>query len=293
MTRAVTTPLDEAHQGQRLEDALALAVRCARSVPFYRRSIPEVDIRSVDEFASVVPLSSRVDLASAAGLDELVSDVRAIFRSLYPYHQNVGTFPFQVVAGERDLVLRHERMTAVLDAAGFARGGESVILVSPPQYFFASDLCAEIFFEGHHCSIQDVTGMGPPQIAERIEAFGAELVVVATDSPAIVPAAFPTAVRGVITFRGAHGPLARDLEATVVDVYGLTEAPYLGHRVSGERCYRCNPDHFYIERSPAGLLTVTSLLWELMPLVRYQTYDWCGLVDDENGLFEIVAYGEW
>lgn len=289
----MTTPFDTVHPEQTLEQALDAAVRCARQIPYYRRELPDVAIRSVADFQRLVPMTSRVDLSMAAGLSELITDYRQVFRGVYPFNQNACTFPFQVVAGDKDLLVRHERMTAILDAAGFHEGGESLILTSPAQYFFASDLCAEIFFEGHHCSMQDVTGMDDAALRARIEAFGAELVVLATAEPGISAEAFPEGVRAVVTFRGAYPWLVDELDAEVVDVYTLTEAPYLGHRLAGERLYRYNPDHFFLERAPSGQLAVTSLLWEVMPLVRYRTYDGCGEVRDEEGLFEVTSFGEW
>lgn len=293
VTAAMRTPFDSASPAQSLEEALEASVRCARQLPFYRRELPEGPIGSVEAFQRLVPFTSRVDLSMAAGLSELVTDHREVFRGVYPFHQNATTFPFQVVAGDKDLFVRHDRMTAILEAAGFGEGGETLILTSPPQYFFASDLCAEIFFEGHHCSMQDVTGMDAPALRERIEAFGAELVVLATAEPRIGPDCFPPRVRALVTFRGAYPRLARELAARVVDVYTLTEAPYLGHRLAGERLYRYDPDHFFLERSPSGHVAVTSLLWEVMPLVRYRTYDGCGEVRDAEGLFEVTAFGEW
>ena len=119
------------------------------------------------------------------------------------------------------------------------------------------------------------------------------MVVVATDSSSIRPSAFPASVDAVMTFRGAH-PELLSLDAKIVDIYTLTEAAYLGHRVRGEQeLYSYNPDHFYIERSKHGLATVTTLLWELMPLIRYQTYDRIGALDDDDGLVEITHFGEW
>lgn len=284
----------EVKPGQTLVEALDATVRCARGVGFWRERLPELTIGSVEDFAAV-PLSSRVDLSTASGLSELIMSPQWIFRPTYPFHQNVCTFPFQVVAGEQDLVSRHDRMKALLAAAGHAEGCETLILASPPQFFFASDLCAEIFFEGHHTSIQDVTGMDAAAIRRRIEVFGAKLVVVATASPAICAAAFPPGVEAVITFRAAFLPELERLgpDVKVVDVYTLTEAPYLAHRLAGERFYRYDPDQFYVERSPAGLLTFTTLLWELMPFIRYQTYDAVGELRDAEGLVEITALGDW
>jgi hypothetical protein len=83
------------------------------------------------------------------------------------------------------------------------------------------------------------------------------------------------------------------LDAQVVDVYTLTEAPFLGHRYISERFYSYDRDHYFIERSPAGMVTLTTLLWELMPLIRYQTYDVIGDLRDDEGLVEIAAFGEW
>ena len=286
-------PFDLAHPEQSLEEALDATVRCARRIPFYGGALPDVEVREVKDFTGGVPFTSRVDLSMADGLAELITDPRLVFRGLYPFHQNVCTFPFQVVAGEKDLLQRHERMCAILEAVGFAEAAETLVLTSPPQFFFASDLCAEIFFEGHHCSIQDVSELSPSAIRDRIEAFGAELIVLATDSVALPPEAFPDRVRGLITFRGGYAELARALDVTAVDIYTLTEAPYLGHRMAGERHYRYNGEHFFIERSPAGNVTITSLLWEVMPLIRYQTYDRCGEVRDDEGLVEVTAFGEW
>lgn len=291
MSNPQITPFDEVHEEQTLVEAFESTVRCARAIPFWKEHLPARSIETVDDFTAL-PLSSRVDLSMADRLGDLIVSPRWIFRSTYPYNQNVCTFPFQFVSGEMDLYKRHERMKAVIDAAGFPDGGESLVLTSPAQYFFASDLCAEIFFEGHHCSIQDVTGMSTEAICTRIEAFEAELVILCTDSPSICPEAFPDSVKGVITFRAAFPELAA-LDATVIDIYTLTEAPFLGHREITERFYSYDRDHYYIERSPAGMVTITTLLWELMPLIRYQTYDVIGELRDEEGLIGISAFGEW
>jgi hypothetical protein len=291
MQPTVTTTFELAHDGQSLVEALRATVNCARGLPFYGNRLGDGSIDSLDDFAGL-PLTSRVDLSMASGLEELITDPRKIFRSLYPFNQNTCTFPFQVVAGEQDLLLRHERMKALVASAGFEQAGETLILAGPPQFFFASDLCAEILFEGHHCSIQDVTALGEKALRARIEAFGAELVVLATDSPAVTKEAIPPSVRGLMTFRGAY-PALGEVDARVVDVYGVTEVPYLGHRLAGERCYQYDKDQFFVERSPAGMVTITTLLWEVMPFVRYQSYDFAGEIDDEQGLFEVLDWGEW
>lgn len=285
------TPFDFTSDEQTLEEALDASVRCARQIDFYRRFLPDTPIGSIDDFQQL-PFTSRTELSMASRLGELILDPRSIFRSVYPFHQNVCTFPFQIVAGDKDLYIRHDRMTAILEAAGFSRRGETLVLVTPPHYFFASDLCAEIFFEGHHCSIQDVSGMNSAAIRKRIDDFGAKMVVLCTDAAEVTPEAIGDDVEAVLTFRGAYGDMA-SLDATVVDVYTLTEALYMGYRLAGEQHYRCNRDHYYVERSPSGLLTVTTLLWEAMPFIRYQTYDTCGQIDDAEGLFEIRAMGEW
>lgn len=291
MAKTVTVPFDEVHEEQTLVEALDSTVRCARAVDFWKHYLPDGPIESVEDFAAL-PLASRAELSMASRLNELIIDPRWVFRSTYPYYQNVCTFPFQMVAGEMDLYIRHERMQAILEAVGFEEGGESLILASPPQFFFASDLCAEIFFEGHHCSIQDITGMSEQDIAKRIEDFNAEMIIVATDSRQITPAAIPDSVKGILTFRGDF-PELTETKAKVIDIYTLTEFPYLGWREGGEKFYHYTPDHHYVERSPNGLVTVTNLLWELMPLIRYQTFDTIGELDDENGLLEVTSYGEW
>jgi hypothetical protein len=291
MTRHFRTPFDEARDDQTLLESLEATVRCARGVPFWRDHLPDRAIASLADFEAL-PLSSRADLSMAGGLGALVSDPREIFRSTYPFDQTVCTFPFQVVAGDMDLYIRHERMLAILAATGHAERGETLILTSPAQYFFASDLCAEIFFEKQHCSMQDVTGMTPRDIGRRIEAFGAEMVILATESRAIRPEIFPASVDAVVTFRGAYPELA-ELDARVVDVYGLTEAPYLGHRLAGESGYSFDRNHFYLERAPSGALAITTLLWEVMPLIRYRTYDLVGAIDDDGGRVEITTMGEW
>ncbi len=285
------TPFDYMYEEQTLVEALDATVRCARQIPFFRRYFPEGEITSVEQFAAL-PLTSRTELSMAAGLSELILGVRHLFRSIYPFNQNVCTFPFQVVAGDGDLVVRHERIMEILETAGLAKGDETLILTGAPQYFFASDLCSEIYFEGYHCSIQDVTGMDAGAIRERIEVFGADVVALCTDSQEITPEAIGDSVKAVLTFRGAYPEMAR-LDATVVDIYSLTEAQYVGHRRMGERFYRYNHDHFFLERSPCGLLTITNNQWDAMPFVRYQTYDCCGEVDDEEGRFEIEFFGEW
>ena len=285
------TPFDLMYEEQTLEEALDATLRCARQVEFYRSYFPDKAINSLEDFRNL-PLTSRVDLSMANRLCELILDPRLIFRSVYPFNQNAGTFPFQVVAGDRDLYVRHERMTEVLNVAGFPEGGETLVLATPPQFFFASDLCAEIFFEGHHCSIQDISGMDSKAIGKRIEDFGAQVVVLCTDSTEVTPAVVGNDVQCVVTFRGAYEEMAR-LDATVVDIYTLTEALYLGYRLGGESSYRYNHDHFYVERSPSGLVTITTLLWEAMPFIRYQTYDSCGEIDDAEGLLEVRAMGEW
>lgn len=284
----------EVQPGQTLIEALDATVRCARGIGFWRERLPDRPIASVEDFAAL-PLSSRVELSRASGLGELIVSPQWIFRPTYPFHQNVCTFPFQVVAGEQDLVSRHDRMKALLAAAGRGEGCETLILASPPQFFFASDLCAEIFFEGHHTSIQDVTGMDATAIRRRIEIFGAKLVVLATTSSAICAAAFPREVEAVITFRGGFLPELQRLGpgVRVVDVYTLTEAPYLAWRLAGERFHHYDADQFFVERSPTGLLTFTTLLWELMPFIRYQTYDAVGELRDAEGLVEITTLGDW
>jgi len=291
MSEAYRTPFQDAYDGQTLEEAFDSTVKCARALDFWRDFLPDVTLESLEDFKRL-PLASRAELSRATGLRELITDPRWLMRSFYPYNQNVCTFPFQVVAGEEDLILRHERIKAILETTGFDEGGEALILVSPPQYFFGSDLCAEIYFDGPHCNIQDVTGMEAAAIRERIEDFGAQLVIVATDSQEICPDAFPSSVEAVVTFRGAFPELA-ELDAKVVDVYTLTECPIVGHRLAGERFYGYDHDHYYIERSPAGLITITTLLWEAMPFVRYQTYDTAGEILDAEGEFEVTAFGEW
>jgi phenylacetate-coenzyme A ligase PaaK-like adenylate-forming protein len=290
-TDVLKTPFDEASEEQTLEEALDATVRCARQIAFYRRHLPEGRIGSIEEFAKI-PMTSRTDLSRASGLGELILDPRQIFRSVYPFHQNVCTFPFQVVAGNKDLYIRHDRMIDILKTAGCPESGETLLLTGPPHSFFASDLCAEIFFEGHHCSIQDITGMDAAAIRDRIETFDAEMVVLCTDSRQVTLEALGDGVRAVLTFNGAYPELGR-LDATVVDIYSRTEAPYLGHRLAGERFYRYDPDHFFLERAPSGNVVITNLLWEVMPLIRYRTYDTCGALDDAEGLIEVACFGEW
>lgn len=285
------TPFDFIYEEQTLAEALAASVRCARQIEFFRGYLPDAAIASIDDFLKL-PLSSRVELSMAGRLGELILDPRLIFRSVYPFHQNACTFPFQIVAGDKDLFIRHERMTAILEAAGFPKGGETLVLATPPQFFFASDLCAEIFFEGHHCSIQDISGMDSRAIRRRIDDFGAKIVLLCTDSTEVTRDAIGDDVEAVLTFRGAYAEMA-ELDATVVDIYTLSEALYLGYRRADERFYHYNHDHFFLERSPQGLLTITTLLWEAMPFIRYQTYDLCRQIDDAEGLFEIRALGEW
>lgn len=291
MSDEYRTPFLDAFEGQSLEQALDSNVRCARQLDFWRDFLPDRPIESIDDFVNL-PISSRTELSRATHLKELITDPRWLMRSFYPYNQNVCTFPFQVVAGEEDLILRHERIHAILETTGFEDHGEALVLVSPPQYFFGSDLCSELCYQGLHCSIHDVKGMKASDIRERIEDYGSQLVIVATDSPEIRPDAFPSSVEAVVTFRGAYPELAT-LDAKLVDVYTLTELPIVGHRLAGNPTYSYDHDHYFIERSPSGLLTFTTLLWEAMPFIRYQTYDAAGEILDVEGEFEVAAFGEW
>lgn len=291
MSAEVVTPIDIERTDLSLIERLASSVSCARKVEFYRSSLPQLQIERLEDFAAL-PLSSRVDLSMATDLRELIVDPRRILRSVYPFYQNAGTFPFQVVNGERDLFARHERMCELFEATGFRSGGETLVLTTPPHFFFASDFCAEILFEEHHACLQNVVHLDPGAIRERIEDFGAELLVLATTDPKLTPEIIPDCVRTIVTFRGGYPEMA-ELDQEVVDIYTLTEIPYLGFRKKNEPHYSYDPEQFYVERSPAGLLTVTTLFWDLMPFIRYQTYDLCDAVDAEAGTFELTSFGEW
>ena len=274
-----------------IEARLELSVRAARTISFYRDWLPATTIENLDDFHRL-PQSSRVDLSMAEDLSELIFDPRRILRSTHPFHQNVCTFPFQVVAGEQDLVNRHHRMVRMVDSLGFGTSGEVLILASPPQLFFASDFSAEILFHGPHCSLQNIVHLDQASLRRRIEDFGAELLVLATTDSKLSPAVIPDCVRAIVTFRGGYPEMAK-LDVDILDIYTLTEVPYLGCRVGGERPYRFDPEQFFVERSPSGALTVTTLQWEVMPFIRYQTYDLCGEVDMSSGSFEITSFGEW
>ncbi len=285
------TPFHGLYDGIELDEMLGLTVRCARGTAYYQRTLPDIEVSSVEDF-SRLPFSSRVDLSMVDGLDELIGDPSKIFRSVYPFSQNTCTFPFQVVHGEEDLYRRHERMQKFLELTGYPKSGETLILTSPAQFFFASDFCGEILYEGYHSSIQNIGHLSPEQIRARIDDFGAEIVVLATDDPRLRPELIPERVRALITFRGAYPEMA-ELDATVIDLYTLTEVPYIGHRLAGDPCYHYDETSFYIERSPRGRLTITTLLWEVMPFIRYETYDLCGRINDAEGYFEVRSYGEW
>ncbi len=292
MVAEIVTPFDLRQPGQSRIERLAASVRCARAAPFYQRTLPDIEINAVEDLRAL-PFSSRVKLSMAEHLGEVIIDPRKIFRSVYPFHQNAGTFPFQVVAGERDLYRRHDRMVEMFKATGLAQGSKLLILTGPAQFFFASDFCGEFLFEKHHICLQNIVHFEGEALRRRIEVFKPEVLVLATDSRSVTPAVIPDTIKAIITFRGAYPEVAELEDVTVVDVYTLTEAPYLAYRKRGERFYRFDPDVFHIESSPSGLLTVTTLIWEVMPLIRYQTYDHCGEVDNDRGLVEVLSFREW
>lgn len=292
MASKVDTPFDLKRPGQSRIERLAASVRCARAAAFYERTLPDIEINAIEDLEAL-PISSRITLSMADHLGEIIGDPSKIFRSIYPFHQNACTFPFQAVASEQDLICRHQRMVEMFEDTGMPKGSKILVLTTPAQFFFASDFCAELFFEEHQICLQNITHFDRERLRRRIELFEPEVLVLATDAASVTPAVVPDSVKAIITFRGAFAEMTELEGVTVVDIYTLTEAPYLAHRTGGERSYRFDPETFHLEVSPAGQVTVTTLLWEVMPLIRYQTYDHCGDVDNEQGFFEVLSYGEW
>lgn len=281
---------------------LATLVRKAfENIPFFRELYGEKlpEIKTLEDFQKM-PLTDRCILGKAHSVKDLVISINSIFASIYALQQNHRTFPFQVFETENEITSRHDRISFCIEkATGIQltnpeqkKRERFLILYNQSQAFFSSDLASELGWE----SYQNALVLLDPshtskEVYQKIDYFSPHFLFIPATRPIFQPEWIPASVQGIFTFRQSQPLLYNASLENLYDIYTLDEFPYIGVQLPGESFYRYDPWNVYIEKSPHGRLTLTSLSWDNFPWIRYASYD--HLEEATEFIFRLRFLGHW
>jgi len=286
-TKATSAPLT-------VEPSLAGAIERARRSPFYAAHLEGHTIATADDLREA-PLTFKHHLRDASPFGMLAVPASEAWH----YHESSGTKgePISTWAGLEEV----RRMGEIVHAMVPELAGETILLNRFPLFAPVSFVFEEALRHAGACHIAAGT-MGWDVPFTRALEFIQKLGVTALSSLPLEPIllrelaelqgldldkTFET-VR-VVFAGGATLPPAlkrvieKDWQARVVEIYGSNETLLLGVGCTEGRLHLTtdlvhaeilDPEtHTAVAEGEAGILTVTSLVHEVMPLVRYYTGD--------------------
>ncbi|MBX3024713.1 phenylacetate--CoA ligase family protein [bacterium] len=285
MSAVVNVPRDE---------VLRAAVERARRSPFYATHLAGHTLRGRADLASL-PLTRKTDLRDATPFGMLaVPPHRA-----WHYHETSGTTgePISTWCGLTEL----RAMAAIVQRMVPELARETILLNRFPLFAPVSFVFEEALRQANACHIAAGTMSWDVPFGRAVD-FIRRLGVTAISSLPLEPVLLHDLVTDagldpaevfrtvqVVFCGGAVLPPAlrriieHDWQARVVEIYGSNETMLMGVGCPRGRLHLCNEllelevldprTHAPVAAGARGVLTITSLVHEVMPLVRYVTGD--------------------
>jgi len=276
------------------DDVLRAAIERARRSPFYAQRLAGHTLHGRDDLASL-PLTFKTDLRDATPFGMLaVPPHRA-----WHYHETSGTTgePISTWCGLEEL----RAMAAVVHRMVPELAEETILLNRFPLFAPVSFMFEEALRRANACHIAAGTMSWDVPFSRAVD-FIRRLGVTAISSlplePVLLhdmvtdagldPAEVFRTVRVVFSGGAVLPPALRriiehDWQARVVEIYGSNETMLMGVGCPRGRLHLCDEllefelldpqTHAPVAAGERGVVTITSLVHEVMPLVRYFTGD--------------------
>ncbi|MDG2308179.1 MAG: AMP-binding protein [Candidatus Binatia bacterium] len=276
------------------DEILRLAIERARQSPFYAQHLEGHTLESRKDLASL-PFTKKGDLTAASPFGMLAVPPSKAWH----YHETSGTTgePTSTWSGLDELKLMATRVHSMVPELDT----ETILLNRFPLFAPVSFVFEETLRQAGACHIAAGNMSWDVPFTRALE-FIQRLKVTAISSLPLEPILLRELARDqgldlrkglgsveVIFCGGAVLPPAlrrvieHDWEARIVEIYGSNETMLMGVGCTEGRLHLCeellefeilHPDtHEPVGPGEAGIVTITSLVQEVMPLVRYVTED--------------------
>ncbi len=220
----------------------------------------------VPEACETVPYISHFNYHQASGVLDCIDQDVDIIGALPPFHRNFGRFPFTVVEGGNDLILRQERIVRALIDIGIQKNSRKSILIIADDSTgpFASDLSTGLGWEQHQSSICYLNGY-KKDLQDQIKAHEPDFIFWCLIQPPddwikMEPERIILALH--IDYPIPKPKFAAWLFADEINI--------LGSRPADRVAFDIDQEQFFIENHPvSGLPHLTTLGTVVYPFIRY------------------------
>ena len=276
------------------DDVLRAAVERARRSPFYARHLAGHELRGRDDLAAL-PLTDKGHIRDATPFGMLAVPAHRAWH----YHESSGTTgePISTWCGLEEL----RAMAAIVHRMVPELSEETIVLNRFPLFAPVSFVFEEALRQANACHIAAGTmswDVPFPRAVDFIRRLGATAIASLPLEPVLLhdvakdagldPAEVFRTVKVVFCGGAVLPPSLRcaiehDWQARVVEIYGSNETMLMGVGCPRGRLHLCDEllefelldpqTHAPVAAGERGVVTVTSLVHEVMPLVRYLTGD--------------------